>query len=98
MKTFLIAIISLLTLGAQLPALAGPDFQAIEQARKARQAADMQRRTDTRLAAEDKKRCPPAALVLPLDHGPRADTTPAQNRLRKERHQAAMEVCQMPTK
>lgn len=32
-------------------------------------------------------------LVLPLDHGPRADTTPYLNRLRKDRHDAQSSTC-----
>ena len=98
MKTTLIAIIGLLALGTQLPAFAGPDFQLIEQARKAKRAEDMRRQAQTAdLAAAGKKDCPPPALVLPLDHGPRADTTTAQNRIRKERHAAAVEACRTAT-
>src|SRR5256885_4424713 len=39
MKTSYLPLIAALTLGVSLPALAGPDFQAIEKARAARQAA-----------------------------------------------------------
>lgn len=39
MKKILIIVASCWTLGASLPALAGPDFNAIEQARKAKQSA-----------------------------------------------------------
>ena len=39
------------------------------------------------------KGCPPPPLVLPLDHGPRAQTTPSQNRLRKERYEAQLKAC-----
>ena len=98
MKTLLVVVIGLFALGAQLPAVAGPDFQLIEQARKAKRAEDMRRQAQTAdLAAAGKKDCPPPALVLPVDHGPRADTTPAQNRIRKERHAAAMEACRTAT-
>lgn len=38
MKTVLIPLIGALTLGTALPAIAGPDWQLIEQARKAKQA------------------------------------------------------------
>src|SRR5258708_1989330 len=39
MKTSYLPLIAALTLGVSLPALAGPDFQAIDKARAARQAA-----------------------------------------------------------
>ncbi len=39
------------------------------------------------------KTCPPEPLILPLDHGPRAQTTPYLNRLRKERFEAEMKAC-----
>jgi hypothetical protein len=57
-------------------ALAGPDFFVIEQARKAQAAkadaaASAQQGTDNRKA------------VLPLDHGPRAQSTPYLNTKRK---------------
>ncbi len=69
MKKFLITLTGVLTIGATLPAIAGPDWQLIEAARKAKAAA-----TDT-----------PKKLVLPLDHGPRAQTTPWSNQQRRLR-------------
>lgn len=39
------------------------------------------------------KTCPPEPLILPLDHGPRAQTTPYLNRLRKERFEAEVKAC-----
>jgi len=41
----------------------------------------------------DSKGCPPPPLVLPLDHGPRPQTTPYLNRLRKERYEAQVKAC-----
>jgi hypothetical protein len=38
-------------------------------------------------------RCPVEPLVLPLDHGPRAQSTPYLIRLRTERHQAQVKAC-----
>lgn len=38
-------------------------------------------------------RCPVEPLVLPLDHGPRAQSTPYLNRLRAERHAAQVRAC-----
>jgi len=40
--------------------------------------------------------CPEHPLVLGLDHGPRAQTTPFQNRQRELRHDAEMAACQRP--
>ncbi|MFS4517896.1 hypothetical protein ACMFLR_29020, partial [Delftia tsuruhatensis] len=78
MKTSYLPLIAALTLGVSLPALAGPDFQAIEKARAARQAAGAAQAVTTRVdsASGQRVKCLPAPLVLPLDHGPRAQTTP----------------------
>lgn len=90
----LITFISALTLGSALPAFAGPDWQAIEQARKAKQATQMARHGDAMPAkGTDAMRCPPDALVLPLDHGPRAQSTPYLNEKRKARFEAEQKAC-----
>ena len=39
---------------------------------------------------------PPDPLVLPLDHGPRAQTTPGENRMRKARYEAQVKACTNP--
>lgn len=82
MNKLLITLAGVLTLGAIMPAIAGPDFQAIEQGRKAAQL---------RAAAE--KGCESRRLVLPVDHGPRATSTPYLNQLRKQRFEAEMKAC-----
>lgn len=83
-----------LMLGATLPVLAGPDFQAIEQGRKAGQEAEATRTRDAAEAAKTGRGdCPPQPLTLPLDHGPRALTTPYLNQLRKQRFEAEMKTC-----
>jgi len=83
-----------LMLGATLPVLAGPDFQAIEQGRKAGQEAEATRTRDaTEAAKTGRGDCPPQPLILPLDHGPRALTTPYLNQLRKQRFEAEMKAC-----
>lgn len=79
MKRASIILSGALLLGAMLPAYAGPDWQVIEHGRRAKQA--MQSRG---LNSESPKRCSPEALALPLDHGPRAQTTPRQNELRRQ--------------
>ena len=82
-----------LMLGATLPVLAGPDFQAIEQGRKAGQEAEATRTRDAAEAAKTGRGdCPPQPLILPLDHGPRALTTPYLNQLRKQRFEASVPV------
>lgn len=90
MKTSMSILVGMLLLGTGA-AFAGPDFQAIEQARKARQASQADRHGD-RVAAAPAK-CPPAKLAPMVDHGPRAQITPYQNRLRQERHEAQVRAC-----
>lgn len=90
----LIALVSVLTLGSALSAFAGPDWQAIEQARKAKQATQMPRHGDAMPAKGTAgMTCPPDALVLPLDHGPRAQSTPYLNAKRKAKHEAEQKAC-----
>jgi len=94
MNTPLITLISALTLGAALPAFAGPDWQAIEQARKAKQATHKARHGDAMPAkGTAAMTCPPDALVLPLDHGPRAQSTPYLNEKRKAAFEAEQKAC-----
>ncbi|MEO6322315.1 MAG: hypothetical protein ABIR56_16600 [Polaromonas sp.] len=94
MKKRLISLIGFLILGATLPALAGPDWQVIEHARQAKHGPQTEGRVETvKLAAAGPQKCPPAALVLPLDHGQRAQSTPYLNKLRKERFDAEMTAC-----
>jgi len=94
MKKLLITLIGALTLGAALPALAGPDWQAIEHARKAKQEA---RHGDVYEAmaptGAGPVKCPPDAPVLQLDHGPRAQTTPYLNQRHKDRYDARVKAC-----
>lgn len=90
----LITFISALTLGTALPAFAGPDWQAIEQARKAKQATQVARHGDaTPAKGAGAMTCPPDALVLPLDHGPRAQSAPYLNEKRKARFEAEQKAC-----
>ena len=97
MKKLLLSVVGALTLGTTLSAFAGPDWQAIEHARKARQMAQAERSGDAyeKLppTAAGPQKCPREASVLPLDHGPRAQSTPYLNRLHQERYDAQMKDC-----
>lgn len=121
MKKLATSLISLLALGAALPAVAGPDWDAIEHARKMPHRGSELAQTDVvhvawAAAAETSEPRAPAAaavapqapasaahasprcdmpdrLVLPLDHGPRADTTPYMNQQRKQRYDAQVRAC-----
>jgi hypothetical protein len=103
MNKLLVALIGAITLGAVLPAVAGPDWHAIQQARKAHQAAQAERTGDlyevsTPTAAGSQKCAIPYPLVLPLDHGPRAQTTPYLNQQRKERYATQVQACKEASK
>lgn len=102
MKKLLVTLVGAATLSTTLPVLAGPDWQAIEHARKAKQEAQAAHHGDAYEAmaptGAGPVKCPPEAPVLQLDHGPRAQTTPYQNRLRQERYQAQMKACANPAK
>ena len=91
MKKLFMTLISGLSLGVALPAWAGPDWQIIEQARKDKRAQLAAR--DAAPAPAETIGCPPPPLVLPLDHGPRAQSTPYLNQRRKERHIAEVRAC-----
>lgn len=83
-----------LMLGATLPVLAG--LAALLDSLKVRAGQEAEA-TRTRDAAEAAKTgrgdCPPQPLILPLDHGPRALTTPYLNQLRKQCFEAEMKAC-----
>jgi hypothetical protein len=89
MKNSLRALVGALTIVAALPALAGPDWQLIEQARKAKTNQAEHRREANQAAsaprAGEDGRSP---LMLALDHGPRAQSTPYLNERLRARHEA----------
>jgi hypothetical protein len=88
MKKSLNTLIGAVALSAMLPAFAGPDWQAIEQARK-------NKREQVALAdkASPEAKCAAKRLVLPLDHGPRAQSTPYLNEKRKAAFEAEQKAC-----
>ena len=98
MKKLFITLIGALAVGAALPALASPDWQLIEHARKARQTAQFERRGETVEISGRAVKCPQEALVLPLDDGPRAQTTPYENQVHKERYEALVKACKEASK
>lgn len=91
MNKLLIPLAGILAFGAGSPAIAGPDvlqLRVIDRARDAKleQAAHMEK-------ASIEERCASRVLVRPLDHGPRAQTTPYLNQLRRERFEAQTKAC-----
>ncbi len=88
MKKLFTTLTAWIALGAAVPALAGPDWQVIEQARENERAqvARMEKLT----AAQ---KCAAKRLVLPLDHGPRAQSTPYLNQRRSEAVEADLKAC-----
>lgn len=95
MKKLLITVAaSCLALASVTQAVAGPDFNAREQVRRThdnRPQADVVARDQLDANAFA---CPTEKLALPLDHGPRAQTTQYANRLRFERYTVAMKACE----
>lgn len=88
MKKLITILAGTFVLGAMVPAFAGPDWQAIEQARKNKRE---QLATEEKLSSQEK--CAAKRLVLPLDHGPRAQTTPYLNEKRKARFEEELKAC-----
>ncbi len=88
MKRLLNTLVGAVALSAMLPALAGPDWQSIEQARKNKRAqiARLEKLTPA-------EKCAAKRLVLPLDHGPRAQSTPYLNRERRLGFEAELQAC-----
>ena len=93
MNRLLLTLITGLTLVTTLPTWAGPDWAAIEHARKAKQAQQIARHGDAvDPQSENAKKCRPDAPVLQLDHGPRAQTTPYLNQQRQKRYEAQVKA------
>lgn len=88
MNKLLTTLVGLVAAGTMLPALAGPDWQSIDQARKNKRAqvAQMEKLTP-------EQKCAAKRLVLPLDHGPRAQSTPYLNEQRRQSFEAEVKAC-----
>ena len=93
-KMTLITSIAAVALGSVPPAISGPDWQIIDQARKAQRTAQTAQ-PDAAVAADTSpSACKPEHQVLPLDHGPRAQTTPYINQVSEARLEEEMRACQ----
>ncbi|HUG24196.1 hypothetical protein [Piscinibacter sp.] len=77
---------------ASLSAQAGPDWAAIEHARQAKHAPPLP--GDGEALANAGRLCGAPAPLPWLDHGPRAQGTPQQNRARQARHEAERKSCE----
>ena len=88
MKKLLNSLIGAVALTAMLPAFAGPDWQIIEQARNGKRVQVAQTEKTSPAA-----KCAAKRLILPLDHGPRAQTTPYLNERRKAGFEAEQKAC-----
>lgn len=88
MKRIVTILIAAISLAAVLPALAGRDGQAIERMRQNHRAQVGQ---IEKLTPDEK--CAAKRLVLPLDHGPRAQSTPYLNEKRKASFEAELKAC-----
>ncbi len=93
MRTLFVILIGAVTLGATLPAIAGPDFQSLDQIRKTHLAQEEQM-----WKASPDQRCASKQFVSLIDHGPRAQTTPHLNQLRRQRLNEEMKACKQETK
>jgi hypothetical protein len=89
MKRLIAIVAGTVALGALAPVFAGPDWQAIEQARKNHrtQVAQMEKLTPD-------EKCATQHLALPLDHGPRAASTPYLNEQRKANFATELKTCE----
>lgn len=88
MKKFVSMLIGTVALATAVPAFAGPDWSVIEQARK-----DKRAQVTAPVALPGPQVCMAIVVALPLDHGPRAQTTPDLNRVRGERLAAEHKAC-----
>lgn len=88
MKKLTKILVGTSALGTMLPAFAGPDWQTIEHARESKRAQVAQ---VEKLTPEEK--CAAKRLALPLDHGPRAQSTPHLNERRRQSFEAELKAC-----
>ena len=105
-RQYLTKAIGFLVLSNAISAIAGPDFDAIAHGRKLRDAQALEGPVSptssagsastigqSRDAPQTNPGCQPDERVLPLDHGPQAQTTPSLNRQRVEQRDAALQEC-----
>ena len=85
MNKLSITLITVLAISTTTFAVAAPDFQNIEKARKARQLISATQVSNVSCATPQTSHF--------LDHGPRAQVTPAQNAKLKQQYEAAANSC-----
>ena len=97
MKTLLVGVVGALVLGTAWPAFAKPDWQAIERARRAQQAAHSEFQGASYQvsppAAAEPQKCQPDKMELAIDRSPRALMPSPQNRLRWQRYEEQVKAC-----
>jgi hypothetical protein len=99
MNKLLIILIGVATMSTTSSAFAGLEQQTVELSGSDQPASQPklgQSLESTRPGSGRPAKCPPDKLVLQLDHGPRAQSTPYLNRLRKERYEAQVQACAKP--
>lgn len=90
MNKVLITLIGAVVLGATAPAMAAQDIFQLQATDRVHMAK--RERNAAFVGTSAPERCT-AQLFLPLDHGPRATSTPYLNQLRKDRFAAEAKVC-----
>ena len=94
MKMALVTSIAIIALAGALPAIGGPDWQMIEEARTAKRAEQQAQHDAAVAAGASSGGCRAEHQVLPLDHGPRAQATPHQNQQSAARDAEEMQSCE----
>lgn len=90
MKKLLTILVGVLALSNTVLTFAGPDWLVIERARKEKErGAQLAQKEQSKAAGQ----CAVARATLPLDHGPRAVTTPYLNEQRRAISQSDMRLC-----
>jgi hypothetical protein len=91
MNKHVMALAAALVFGITGPVLAASDSQTVDKTSQEKTVAP--ERPGEAARPSPGARCPVEPLVLLLDHGPRALSTPHLNRMRTERHEAQVKPC-----
>ncbi|WP_454728096.1 MULTISPECIES: hypothetical protein [Cupriavidus] len=97
MSTTINAMVTLALVTVSFSAAGGPDFDAVGRSpSQAHEPQPQPQPATTGLPPQpgevkaEAKVCPVEKPILPLDHGPRAQTTPYENKLRMRKYQEAV--------